>query len=313
MQVVGNAQPQIMKELNLENDLTLEIQKLAKQIGFKISFNQDFEKIVLDYLTVRTKLIDEKNRKVLVSQALIIEIFTGEKKNEINHIIKLAQNSGNLNMFLSKRVLQTNFHDHLQNEWKIFHFHLSLQKDKKSNFVKQVNSLLFAYVDDNHIAFLGTDTHKEGIFGDMKWVEILHDNFPEIIESYKDKSDIVDIYPKVNSVERQQLWNYGYTLGMTKIRNTIYQNPGIGRTTSGHSMEVSSTTIDIMRWINELNKQLSESKNELCKYLNLDSENVEFKIRINKRLELYEKTSNLFILKFPEILISKEEMVSRLK
>lgn len=301
-----------MKNLDFENDLKIEIQKLTKQIGFKISFKQDFEKIVLDYLTVRTKLIDSKRRKVKVNPDLVNEIFTSDKKKEITHIIKLAQSGGNLNPFLSKRALQANFHDHLQNEWKIFHFHLSLQSDKKSVFVKQVNNLLFAYIDKDEMIFLGTDTHKKGIFGDIKWIEILHDNFPETLEPFKANSDILDINPKVNAEERQQLWDKGYTLGMTKVRDTIYNNPGIGRATSGHSIEVTMTTLDIMRWINSLNEQLAESKVELCKYLKIDYENAEFKIRIKERLELYEKTTNLFILKFPEILISKEELIARL-
>ena len=301
-----------MKILDFENDLKIEIQKLTKQIGFKISFKQDFEKIVLDYLTVRTKLIDSKRRNVKINPELVTEIFTSDKKKEITHIIKLAQNGGNLNPFLSKRSLQANFHDHLQNEWKIFHFHLSLQNDKKSHFVKQVDSLLFAYIDKDEIIFLGTDKHKKGIFGDTKWIEILHDNFPETLEPFKTNSDILDINPKVNAQERQQLWNKGYTLGMTKIRDTIYNNPGIGRATSGHSLEVTMTTLEIMRWIKSLNEQLTESKVELCKLLNVDFEIAEFKIRINERLELYEKTSDLFILKFPEILISKEDLIARL-
>lgn len=301
-----------MKQLKLESDLKFEIQKLTKEIGFKISFNQDLEKIILDYLTVRAKLIDVKKRKVLINPALVNELFTNDKKEEIRFIIQLSKNGGNLNPFLSKRSLQANFHDHLQNEWNIFHFHLSLQKDKKTNFVKQVNRLLFAYVDEIQIIFLGTDIHKEGIFGDIKWIEILHDNFPEVIKPFITKSGMKDVYPKVNSIERQQLWNKGYTLGFTKIREIVYNNPGIGRMTTGHSMGVSSTTLDILRWIYRLKDQLTESEIELCQYLKIDSKDAEFKIRINEKPELYEKTSGLKILSFPEILTEKDDIISRL-
>lgn len=299
-----------MKELNLESDLKLEIQKLTKEIGFKISFNQHLEKILLDYLTVRTKLIDLKKRNVLINPALVNELFLSDKKEEIRHIIQLSKNGGNLNYFLSKRALQANFHDHLQNEWNIFHFHLSLKKDKKTDFVKQVNQLLFAYIDDNQIIFLGTDIHKEGVFGDIKWIEILHDNFPEVIKPFITKSGITDVFPKVNSIERQQLWNNGYTLGFTKIKDTIYNNPGIGRMTSGHGWAVSSTAMDILRWIYRIKDQLIESEVELCQYLKIDSKDAEFKIRVNEKLELYEKVSDLKILTFPEIFLEKKDIIS---
>jgi len=242
------------------------------------------------------KLIEIQNQKILINPDLIEEMLIGQKKREINYIINTAKSKGNLNYFLSKRALQSNFHDHLQSEWNIYHFHLSLEKDKRSDFVKQSNALLFAYIDDRYIVFLGIETHKKGIFGDLKWVEILHEKFQFVLEEYKDKSDIIDV-TKYNSEEIQALWSKGISLGFYKIKDVIYHSPGIGRTTSGHSMAVSTTTMHIMRWLKNMEKQLSNYKN----FTSVSDENINFKLRIKDKIEIYEANSNSKIIEFPQI------------
>lgn len=297
-----------MNEFNFESDLREELNSIASSIGFKISDNEQLSKMLMDYLTVRTKIIEPQRRKVLINPRLKLEIATHPKKKEIEFIINTAVEGRNLNCFQSKRLLESNFHDHLQNEWNIFHFHLSLKKDKKSKFVKQVNSLLFAYIDTEQIVFLGTETHNEGVFADIKWIEILHDFFPNVIKQYKDDK-IVSVYPKVNSKERQMLWNKGYTMGMTEIRGVVYHSPGIGRATSGHSIINSKTANEILRWIYKLREQIQDSHHLLCKYLQLDENLARFKVRFGeKTLELYEKGTNEVLVVFPNILHEKAEL-----
>lgn len=301
-----------MKTLDFENDIKQEIQRVSKDIGFKVSVNQDFHKILLDYLTVRTKIIEPKTRRILINPEFLLEIQSHPKKKEIEFVINYAKQGKNLNVFQSKKLLQSNFHDHLQNEWNIYHFHLSLEKDKKSDFIKQVNSLLFAYITHDTVVFLGADSHKDGIFGDVKWIEILHDNFPDLIKEYRDDK-ILDIHPKVNSIERQTIWNKGFSMGMTKVKGVVYHNPGIGRMTSGHSMTVSKSAMDLSRWIHGLKGQIESLKEELAEYLKITLDEIEFRIRFGeKTLELIEISSRTILVEFPQILIDKEELRNRI-
>ncbi len=301
-----------MTEFNFESDLRQELKDLSSSMGFKIVDNKNLDNMLMDYLTVRTKIVEPKRRNVLINPFLKLEIETHTKKKEIEFIIQSAIQGGNLNIFQSKRLLQTNFHDHLQNEWNIFHFHLSLKRDKKTRFVKQVNSLLFAYIDDDQAIFLGIDTHNEGIFADTKWIEILHDFFPNSIKKYKDEK-ITSVFPKVNSTERQGLWDKGYTLGMTEIKGVVYHNPGIGRTTSGHSMINSKTSVEILRWIYKLKEQVEDSYSLLCKYLNINEKKAKFKVKFgDKTLELYEIESKETLVTFPSILLGKQELETKI-
>jgi len=300
-----------MFKKNFEDDIKYEIKRISYNIGIKVKLTDRIDKILRDYLTVRFKLISLKKRNIRFNPDFLSELDSHHQKKEIEFISQIAKKGGNLNIFQSKRLFQTGFHDYLMSEWNIYHFHLSLEKDKKSKFVKQVNNLLFAYIEDNQVIFLGTDDHKEGIFADVKWIEIIHDYFPEVIEKYKDDT-IKEISPKLNSVERQILWNKGYTIGMTKVRDVVYHNPGIGRSVSGHSSKVISTEIEILSWIYKLNEQIDDYGNLLCEYLNVDTENAEFKIKFNDNLEIIEQTSGIKILDFPQILLNKEELINKL-
>jgi len=298
--------------MNFEKDIKDEILSLARKSGLNISANNSVKVILLDYLTVRQKVIEPKSRKISISQKLLDEIENHPKRKEITTIIDIATKGENLNIFQSKKLLQTRFFDHLQNEWNIYHFHLSLEKEKKSIFVKQVNALLFAYVDDEKIAFLGTDIHKKGIFGDIKWIEILHDWFPEIIEPFLDKK-LSSFHPKLTASERQQVWSKGYTLGWTEIKGKVYQNPGIGRTISGHSFTITREADEIMRWAFRLREQIKECKDELSELLNLEVNSDTFGIHVGEKgLELIEKKSKEKILDFPMHFITKEKMKEKI-
>lgn len=294
-----------MNNYIFENQFKQEIRKEAAKIGFKIATSKSFNDTLLDFLTVRMKLIDNKPRVAIMSPPLLNDFFTHPKRKEIETIFDLAKNGGDLNKFQSKRLFESRFHDHLLNEWNIYHFHLSTKEIGKGN------ELLFAYIDIDQILFLGLAKHTMGIFADTKWIEILHDYFPEVLEPLEMKN-WQDVYPKVNARERQMLWNKGYTLGMTKIRNKVYFSPGIGRATSGHGNDVITVHGNIIRWMHKVDIQIVNSINELCIYLKTTKEKIEFNIIFGKEgLELVELSSQAKILEFPEEFIPKEEIQKR--
>ncbi|MFD2823634.1 hypothetical protein ACFS5M_08135 [Lacinutrix iliipiscaria] len=298
--------------INLRESLRQELIRISAEMNFKISFNNDLDNTLVDYLTVRFKLIDVKPRIVRFQKDLLADVFIGKhpKSKEIFRIANIARAGGNLNCFQSKKVLQTNFHDHLINEWRVHHLHLSFKEDKKSGFVKQGNTILFVYVMDTEIFFLGTDTHRKGVFGDEKWLRILHNEFPNVIEEFKAKGDIISVFPKVNAKERQDIWNKGFTMGMTEIEDTIYHGPGLGRMTSGHSTQAVMTKNNILRWIKVLEKQLNESSEIICKLFKIPIEYARFELRFDEKLVLVETTKEIILLEFNNRFKPIEELIA---
>jgi len=289
--------------------------KFALHIEFadyvKIPMQKSVQLMLLDHLTVHKKLISVKPRKIQISPTLLPQLQSHIKKNEIKHIIESASQGGNLNFYQSKKLFQPGFHDHLLYEWNIYHFHLSLEKDKKDKkgfFVKQTDALLFAYITESDAIFLDTASHSEGIFADVKWLEILHDHFPDSISSFqfhkynaeKRSNFLVDEF---NPKDRQQLWNKGYSVGLTKVRDTIYSSPGIGRMTSGHSAIVVKNAGAILRWVYEITEQFKKYAESLNKHLGVEPSAAKYRLRFGEStLEIIEDSSKQIILTYPEIL-----------
>lgn len=293
----------INMEFDFENDLIEEVYSEFKHYGIKLPINDDLRTILLNSFTIKKKLIYPKKRCVKYMSKFKGSREYIEKSNEIKYIEKRLQEGRDVNFFQSKRSFESNFHDHLVYEWNIYHFHLSLEVDKKNNkFVKQVKQLLFAYIDDTQVIFLGIDNHSKGAFGNIKWLEILHDYFPVIIEPFYD-STILDITPKLTSLERQTLWDKGYTIGMTKVRGKVYHNPGVGRSTTGHSIVVLMQVDKVIRWVHEVSEQLKDHYSNICEFLKVDSNKAQFKLRLGlNSYKIVEEKTNQTVLTFPDII-----------
>lgn len=311
-----------MNQFNFEKDVKEIIEAAASCIGLNLSKGKDLRETLLDFLTVHNKLIRIKQRQVLVCPNLQHSLDSpplNPKKKEIDAIIKIAQQGGNLNRFLSMRSITAHPDDYMRSEWFIYHFHLSLEKDKKKpNFVKRSDLLLFAYIDDDYIVFLDTDKHNNGVvFADTKWLELIHANFPAILEKYKSTStnlyipvfNTTTLSPEhipISRIEpntRKVLREKGYSLGGVKFDNTVYWNPGFGIMTSGHSMSDVIQTDSICNWIEYITCELTQHYDALCKKINVGCDDAIFEVIIPENLPgrmcLCEITTRQYILEYP--------------
>jgi hypothetical protein len=285
---------------NFEEDLKKELHCGFDSFGIRLSYRNSLTEFLLDYLTIAKKIIRSRRRKVDISPSLQSELATHAKQKEILHLKDELSVGKNVNYFQNKKLFQTKFHDHLVYEWNIFHFHLSFEKERKSKFVKQVKQLLFVYIEDKRAIFLGTNNHTEATFADTKWIEILHEHFPETISKYRDDT-ITKIYPELTPVERQGLWDKGYLLGMTNVNGTVYHNPGIGRATSGHSVIVTKQVNEILRWLWETNAVFKEKYENICKAIGKTPFECKFQLQFGpETMFIIELNSNNIVLTYPE-------------
>jgi len=59
-----------MADFNFENDLRKELKEISSSLGFKITEHKNLDKMLMDYLTVRTKIIEPKQRSILINPIL---------------------------------------------------------------------------------------------------------------------------------------------------------------------------------------------------------------------------------------------------
>lgn len=282
-------------------DLKNEMHKAFSPWGLKIPIRQKVDEMLLDYLTIHKKIIPPRKREVLISPELRDKLPSHNKAKEVEIIKNRLENGNDVNFFQSKRLFQTQFHDHLLYEWNVFHFHLSTQRDKKSNFVRQTDQLLFVYIDDTTAILLDIENHRPGVFADDKWLSLIDHHFPEKLASYIHQ-DIVTIHPNLNPIDRQKFWDYGYSLGFTKVNGKIISSPGIGRTTSGHSMLVVKTHNEILRWLFVLTEHFEKYYEGICEAFEVNPDNARYKLAFGiGTLELFEETTKKTILTYPNI------------
>jgi len=286
-------------EFDFDRDLKHAIDTVLSRFGIKNSLNKEVRELMLDYLTIREKLVQPKPRTIFIAPQLATKLPTHQKQKEIAHISDLLATGGDVNMFQNNKLFQTRFHDHLVYEWWIYHFHLSLNKDKKG-FYKRTNELLFVYIEDNRAILIDTDTHREGVFAEVKWLEILNDHFPDVLEKQKD-SVIQIVDPVIDSVQRQRLWDGGVTLGVTSVRNVCYWSKGIGRMTSGHSSIAVKTSHELLRWLIDTKEAFSKYGTDICAHLSIDPATTRFKMRFGKKtLEVVDDNTSYILLTYPE-------------
>lgn len=145
--------PYQMVNFDFEDDLTHELYNGFNSFGIKLPYRQNVHDHLLDYLSIQKKLIFPKPRKVHYNPDFLRNLQTHPKAAVIKHLAYLFATGKDVNSFQNKRLFQSKFHDHLVYEWNIYHFHLSLEQEKKTYFKKQVKQLLFALVTDEYTVF----------------------------------------------------------------------------------------------------------------------------------------------------------------
>lgn len=298
-----------VESIDFEADIARIIKERFSRWGLRPPKKNDLSALLTDFLTINEKLIQSTPRTVYYSPAFESDIKSlhPHQKGIIQSISKRLKEGTDINHHQSQKLLQSKFHDHLVYEWNIHHLHLSNTRKANSYFVKSGDQLLFTYIDDSKAIFLGIDRHSPGVFADTKWIEILHDHFPETIAHLR-LDHISDVYPKVNAEERQSLWDKGYTLGMTKVKDTVYWSSGVGRSTTGHSMMVMKHVDEILRWHWKIKEQFTNHFDLICDSFNFNPSKALFKVVLGQQtFEVVETTSCSSILSFPSFFDIEDE------
>lgn len=275
--------------------------ELFAEYGYRIPYRNDLHQMITEYLTIHKKFIHIRPRTVLINPVLLDKLPTHPKQKEIFAIQQMLERGSNINVFQSKRLFQPRFHDHLLYEWNIAHFHLSLERESKHGFVKQTDQLLFVYIDEHTAVLLDTAKHEQGIFASTKWQEILDNHFPQILQPFTDTT-ITKVYPEVDAVGRQTLWDKGYTLGMTEVNGKVIHSPGIGRSTSGYSMVVMKTGNELIRWMHHVTTTCNEQFEQLANTFGLDRKNTKLKLLFSESIDIVDIHSRQNLVSFPNSL-----------
>lgn len=185
------------------------------------------EELILKYLNFDLRLPKAKQRKYHQSKNFVCPNSLLRGYSKLKHAVK---NGESLYSFLSKGIKKSEYNDMLLNDWGIIHFHLGDTVDSKDpDFASRTGPLLFAFVNDDDFYAIGIYPH--GSWTEIKILEDLKFNWPELIEPYK-VDDASFAFDHTND-ERKQLRKIGVNAVVTLPDRSMYLPPGGGFANSG--------------------------------------------------------------------------------
>ncbi|ENW32161.1 hypothetical protein [Acinetobacter lwoffii] len=292
--------------------LNTDLERLAKirldSLSLKSKANGDY---VLQLFNWQKRYIPSQPRKFSSSSHLVVptELSQGYK-----NLKEAIQKGENINGYLSSNLNDANYADGFLNHFGLYHFHLGvgLETSGKSNgYIKRTRDIALAKVTDEEVIIILIEDHNHhsnpDIWFDPKYIQILHDEFPESIKKFKINGMIVS-NPITTADDFRKLRKVNLNVSVTTADGTSYMTPGGGVSASGHSTEAVMQMLSLKRRIHCLEKNIFSSlidfiPNQLGKCtLNL--------IDLDNNLSLFEVKYNVF--KKALLIIDEQENKLRL-
>lgn len=192
---------------------------LSNEWGYDISSISDDE-IPLFYFNAENRRPEKKVRELILADSFVCpqELSEGWEK-----LKKKVEDGEDLTPNLSKLINKLNNKDSMLNDWGVYHFHLG--KKMKGSFTERTGPLLFALLNGNSFYAIGIFDH--GSWANQDIVEIIHRNWPTIIESYRIRGAL-DMSYSFTEQERLAARSVGINVFTSVNDGTIYAPMGGG-------------------------------------------------------------------------------------
>lgn len=215
------------------------------------SSKSDYRSVMLNYLTMITRLIGPKKRCVHVSKELNNKISGIDSKSTrlkalVDDIKTKIESGADVNGHLSKRIFtKLDETDKMLDDWNIYHLHLCFGNPDVFDLSRiQSGDLLMAVILYNDAYFIDVTNHSNDDWYDVSYLEIIknnwegdllirHDeiidvpNLDESVAAIKNsrKSNVNSIIHKIGNSYYTPKFSLGYSFGGTSMKAmTILQN-----------------------------------------------------------------------------------------
>lgn len=199
--------------------------------GFIASGNEQDEDLFIAHFNWLHRRISPKPRIVHAPNNLQVPAqFT----REVDTIRRDIEAGVSITPRLSRRITDWASKDSMLSDWGVYHIHLGSLLDA-DGFMARTGPLLFARFDDASAYLLGVFDH--GSWTNQEVVEIVHANWPAMIERYKLDATQLNLEP--TSDQRKELRAAGINAPVQLKDGTIYQPIGGGMASDGTPMDIS--------------------------------------------------------------------------
>lgn len=238
--------------INLTQDWIDLLKRNLKESGYNTS-NVEDQKIPALYYDLKIRLIEIKPRKLKVSKEFHCPKNIEKGWDILKHNIESGKN---LNIHLSRGIKYLKNGDGLLNSWGIYHFHLG-EGLRKDGFIERTGPLVFALVRDDTVYVI--DIYNHGDWYKQDIVQIMHDNWSEVIQEYQAPGIAGDYYTEMDV---EELRNSNMNHCITVNDGTVYFPIGGGSSCSGVNTYASIFSKKMNRVLKKLEKDISADLEE---------------------------------------------------
>jgi hypothetical protein len=247
---------------NFYQDWINILKKELENYGANSNNIEDNQEISFKYFNIIKRIVEPIPRAVYYS-----DVFTcpDNHKEVLVKIENRIRKGETIIPHLSRRLMNLNYNDLMLNDWGVHHLHLS-SNIEKDGFVTRTEYLLFVRFQKDNAFFINIYNHKS--WTKQNIIKIIHDNWPESIQTYKMRG-VKRLSQSVTNENIKQFRN-AHMNSMVEVEPGIIYSPlGGGISTSGLSIDVVTSSDRYARWIINIEKHLKENIDLLLQENNL--------------------------------------------
>ncbi|AUX31909.1 MULTISPECIES: hypothetical protein [Sorangium] len=245
-------------------------EQLARELrtqGIEVSDDLSPWDIALRYFDFQMRMIPIKPRSVVRSTELSERALPDDLQAGVQAIVEDAVAGRDLSPYLSRQWKNMDRHDLLLKDWGVHHMHLGGRRIDSSGIVKRGGPLLFSFPTADSLYLIDVLDHNA--FAAQRIVQILHDNWPQLIAHGK-LPGISSIWPnddetrrKLTRPRRSKPNGPFFGMAVEVSDGTAYGAIGGGYVTTGHSLDAVRRANALLTHAYDLQKSCVSAATEI--------------------------------------------------
>jgi hypothetical protein len=260
--------------VNLLDDF---VEQIRSMLGLDETLDQ-FE-VIISFAWFDLRRLPQKKWKVHFSKEITQNQFFINNKEYIERLREKAESGEDLTPHASTLITNIQGKDDMLADWGIYHLHPGhgQKRPSSSGFVNRAGELIFVFPHGNDLYFL--DILDHGAWTNFSLIQIIHENWPLIIESYKLKGAL-GLSHEPTETELYELRKHQINSAF-RIVDSFYMGPGGGLASDGSSAKAVRMAMNVKKLLENYSLQLKEDEPILRK--ELETKTVE---KLNEILDL---------------------------
>ena len=233
---------------DFKEDLRQQFRHDLTKAGYTLpAATLDAQETAIRFHAIWLRWIQPRPRRVVWSAQLLARALAPDVRLALSTIEAESIGGLDLNPRSSRQQRKAMFNDWLLNDWGVNHLHLGAQGAHKAGFAGSTSDLLFVWVADEDVYFLDVKDHR--VFDtrcDESFVEIIHANWPGIIDPYRLRG-AVGLERKCTAEERVLMRSRFINVLVETADGSVFAPIGGGMTGKGASIQATQWTIEVFR------------------------------------------------------------------